>query len=32
MDSLVIMLILIAPVAGFTYWAARNANKELESK
>ena len=31
LDSLVILLILIAPLAGLTYWAAHNTNKELES-
>ena len=32
MDSLLIALILIAPVAGLTWWAGRNANKELKGR
>lgn len=32
MDSLLIALILIAPVAGLTWWAAHNTNKELKGK
>jgi hypothetical protein len=32
MNSLVMALILIAPVAGLTWWAAHNTNKELDGR
>lgn len=32
MTTVLLSLAIIAPLAGLTWWAAHNTNKELESK